>query len=54
MASHVEVRFFDENDSVNKGNDFTCILSIGSYLELTDLLDDISVLERNQSPQTAI
>ena len=49
MASRVEVRFIDENDFVNKGNGFTlrdCSgLKLDSTisLELTDLLDDISI-----------
>ena len=49
MASQVEVRFIDESDYVNKGNGFSlrdCSdLKLDSTisLELTDLLDDISI-----------
>ena len=54
MASLVEVRFIDESDFVNKGNGFIlrdCSdweLDSTISLELTDLLDDISI------PRTAI
>ena len=49
MVSCVEVRFIDESDFVNKGNGFTlrdCSdweLDSSISLELTDLLDDISI-----------
>ena len=49
MASLVEVRFIDESDFVNKGNGFIlrdCSdweLDSTISLELTDLLDDISI-----------
>ena len=48
-ASRVEVRFIDESDFVNKGNGFILEdcpdweLDSMISLELTDLLDDISV-----------
>ena len=49
MVSCVKVRFIDESDFVNKGNGFTlrdCSdweLDSSISLELTDLLDDISI-----------
>ena len=49
MASRVEVRFIDQSDFVNKGNGFVLKgwpdweLDSTISLELTDLLDDISV-----------
>ena len=49
MASRVEVRFINQSDFVNKGNGFLlkgCLdgeLDSTISLEMTDLLDDISV-----------
>ena len=49
MASRVEVRFIDQSDFVNKGNDSLLKgspdweLDSTISLEMTDLLDDISV-----------
>ena len=49
MASRVEVRFINQSDFVNKGNGFLlkgCTdweLDSTISLEMTDLLDDISV-----------
>ena len=49
MASRVEVRFIDDSDFVNKGNGFIVSdcsdwkLDSTISLELTDLLDDISI-----------
>ena len=49
MASRVEVRFIDQSDFVNKGNGFLLKgspdweLDSTISLEMTDLLDDISV-----------
>ena len=49
MASRVEVSFIDQSDFVNKGNGFLLrgcpVWELDSTisLEMTDLLDDISV-----------
>ena len=50
MTSRVEVRFIDQSDFVNKGNGFLLKgcpadweLDSTISLEMTDLLDDISV-----------
>ena len=49
MAPHMEVRFIDESDFVNKGNGFVLKdcpdweLDSTISLELTDLLDDIII-----------
>ena len=49
MASHVEVRFIDQSDFVDKGSGFLLKgspdweLDSTISLEMTDLLDDISV-----------
>ena len=49
MTSRVEVRFIDQSDFLNKGNGFILKgcpdweLDSNISLELTDLLDDISV-----------
>ena len=59
MASLVEVRFIDESDFVNKGNGFIlrdCSdweLDSTISLELTDLLDDISIFQEElKSPDS--
>ena len=59
MASLVEVRFIDESDFVNKGNGFIlrdCSdweLDSRISLELTDLLDDISIFQKElKSPDS--